>query len=130
MKGLSLILLVVASLTHSLDLGSTRSRSGTRARFGVNTTPKKDKFKVSIAVVMPHSLFKKRDYKKIISQSALELTGSKFEKMFDLSPYLEMVHPIPAPIDVLGKICDQVSVAIFGAWKVITVIGVRDSLAP
>ena len=113
MKGLSLILLVMASLTHSLDLGSTRSRSGTRARFGVNTTPKKDKFKVSIAVVMPHSLFKKRDYKKIISQSALELTGSKFEKMFDLSPYLEMVHPIPAPIDVLGKICDQVSVAIF-----------------
>ena len=112
MKGLSLILLVVASLTHSLDLGSPR---GTRARFGVNTTPKKDKFKVSIAVVMPHSLFKKRDYKKIISQSALELTGSKFEKMFDLSPYLEMVHPIPAPIDVLGKICDQVSVAIFWA---------------
>ena len=107
MNRLGLILLVLTSLTHSLDLGSTRS--GTRARFGVNTTPKKDKFKVSIAVVMPHSLFKKRDYKKIISQSALELTGSKFETMFDLSPYLEMVHPIPAPIDVLGKICHQVS---------------------
>ena len=32
-----------------------------------------------------------------------------FEEMFDLSPYLEMVQPIPAPIEVLGKICDQVS---------------------
>ena len=102
-----LLFLVLTGIAHSLDLGSTRA--GTRARFGVNTTPKKDRFKVSIAVVMPHSMFKQRSYKKIISESALDLTGSKFETMFDLSPYLEMVHPIPAPIDVLGKICDQVS---------------------
>ena len=104
----SLLLLVLASVTHALDLGSTRA--GTRARFGVNTTPKKNRFKVSIAVVMPHSMFKQRAYKKLISESALDLHGSNFESIFDLSPYLEMVHPIPAPIDVLGKICDQVSI--------------------
>ena len=38
--------------------------------------------------------------------------------MFDLSPYLEMVHPIPAPIDVLGKICDQVSL-LYIVWKLL-----------
>ena len=63
---------------------------------------------VTIAVVLPHSMFKQREYKKIIMQSAMNLDGSKFEEMFDLSPYLEMVQPIPAPIEVLGKICDHV----------------------
>ena len=43
------------------------------------------------------------------SLTAMTLEGSAFEEMFDLSPYLEMVQPIPAPIEVLGKICDQVS---------------------
>ena len=38
----------------------------------------------------------------------MKLDGSTFEEMFDLSPYLEMVQPIPAPIEVLGKICDIV----------------------
>ena len=51
-------------------------------------------------------MFKQREYKKIIGQSALKLHGSYFEKMFDLSPYLEMMQPIPAPTEVLGKICD------------------------
>ena len=64
--------------------------------------------KVSVGVVLPYSMFKNREYKKIIMQSAMELHGSTFEEMFDLSPYLEMVQPIPAPIEVLGKICDQV----------------------
>ena len=70
--------------------------------------PDSDKIKVSVAVVLPHSMFKQREYKKIIGQSALQLRGSDFEKMFDLSPYLEMMQPIPAPTEVLGKICDQV----------------------
>ena len=55
-------------------------------------------------------MFKQREYKKIIGQSALKLHGSYFEKMFDLSPYLEMMQPIPAPTEVLGKICDQVRI--------------------
>ena len=93
-------------LPEPLDLGSNRN---SKARFGFNTVPQKDKIKVSIAVVMPHSMFKEREYKKIIMQSAMELDGSKFEEMFDLSPYLEMVQAIPAPTEVLGKICDQVS---------------------
>ena len=65
--------------------------------------------KVSVAVVLPYSMFKMREYKQIIMKSAMTLEGSAFEEMFDLSPYLEMVQPIPAPIEVLGKICDQVS---------------------
>ena len=67
---------------------------------------------MSVAVVLPHSMFKQREYKKIIGQSALKLHGSNFEKMFDLSPYLEMMQPIPAPTEVLGKICDQVRILI------------------
>ena len=62
-----------------------------------------------MAVVLPYSMFKNRDYRRIISQSAMKLDGSTFEEMFDLSPYLEMVQPIPAPIEVLGKICDIVT---------------------
>ena len=75
--------------------------------------PDSDKIKVSVAVVLPHSMFKQREYKKIIGQSALKLHGSYFEKMFDLSPYLEMMQPIPAPTEVLGKICDQVRIPFF-----------------
>ena len=103
--------MTLSSSSEPLDLGS--NKRGSRARFGINTVPKKDRIKVSVAVVLPHSLFKQRDYKKIIMQSALELEGSKFEKMFDLSPYLEMVQPLPAPIDLLGKICDQVNLTRF-----------------
>ena len=75
--------------------------------------PDSDKIKVSVAVVLPHSMFKQREYKKIIGQSALQLRGSDFEKLFDLSPYLEMMQPIPAPTEVLGKICDQVWILIW-----------------
>ena len=64
-------------------------------------------------MVLPHSMFKQREYKKIIGQSALQLRGSDFEKLFDLSPYLEMMQPIPAPTEVLGKICDQVWILIW-----------------
>ena len=46
--------------------------------------------------------------KKAIMQSALQLGGSHFEDTFDLSPYLEMIHTMPSPTEVLGKICDQV----------------------
>ena len=91
------------------DLPPGSNKSGSRARFGVNTIPNKNKVKVSVAVVLPYSMFKNRDYRRIISQSAMKLDGSTFEEMFDLSPYLEMVQPIPAPIEVLGKICDIVS---------------------
>ena len=63
--------------------------------------------KVSIAVVLPHSMFKQREYKKMIMQSASGLSGMDFVADYELSPFLEMVHPIPAPTEVLGKICDQ-----------------------
>ena len=47
---------------------------------------------------------------ELVTESQLgEVQMKPFEEMFDLSPYLEMVQPIPAPIEVLGKICDQVS---------------------
>jgi hypothetical protein len=62
---------------------------------------------VSIAVVLPHSMFKQREYKKMIMQSALSLSAMNFVADFELSPFLEMVHPIPAPTEVLGRICDQ-----------------------
>ena len=92
-----------SQVSNGLDLKSNR-----RSRFGMNTLPDNNKIKVSVAVVMPHSMFKQREYKKIIMQSALELDGSVFEDTFDLSPYLEMVQAIPSPTEVLGKICDQV----------------------
>ena len=63
--------------------------------------------KVSIAVVLPHSMFKQREYKKMIMQSAMGLSSMDFVADYELSPFLEMVHPIPAPTEVLGKICDQ-----------------------
>ena len=62
---------------------------------------------MSIAVVLPHSMFKQREYKKMIMQSASGLSGMDFVADYELSPFLEMVHPIPAPTEVLGKICDQ-----------------------
>ena len=98
------ILACLVGLAASLDLGS----SG-RSRTGANTMPRHDRYKVSVAVVMPHSIFKQKEYKKIIMRSALVLDGSIFEDMFDLAPYLEMVQPIPSPTEILGKICDQVS---------------------
>jgi hypothetical protein len=52
-------------------------------------------------------MFKQREYKKMIMQSAIGLSGMDFVSDYELSPYLEMVHPIPAPTEVLGKICDQ-----------------------
>ena len=98
------ILACLLGLATSLDLGA--GRGGTRA--GTNTMPRHDRYKVSVAVVMPHSIFKQKEYKKIIMRSALVLDGSIFEDMFDLAPYLEMVQPIPSPTEILGKICDQV----------------------
>ncbi len=89
----------------SLDLGS---RGPSRRKFG-SGRPSKDKTKVSVAVVLPFSMFKTREYKKLIMSAALSLGGSPFEAKYDLSPYLEMVQPIPSPTEVLNKICDQVS---------------------
>jgi len=43
----------------------------------------------------------------MIIQSALALSGMEFVSEYELSPYLEMVHPIPSPTEILGKICDQ-----------------------
>ena len=85
---------------------------------GVTTTYKKPnrygdasikaKIKVSVAVVLPHSTFKNREYKKAIKTAAESLKDLTFEKSgFELSPYLVMVQPIPTPTEVLGKICDQ-----------------------
>ena len=68
----------------------------------------KNKIKVSLAVVLPHSIFKTKKYKKQISTAAVSLKDMTFEKRgFELSPYLSMVQPIPTPTEVLGKICDQ-----------------------
>ena len=68
----------------------------------------RSKNKVSVAVVLPHSTFKERQYKKEIMIAAKSLNDMTFEKSgFELSPYLVMLTPIPTPTEVLGKICDQ-----------------------
>ena len=66
--------------------------------------------KVSIAVVLPHSMFKQREYKKMIMQSAMGLSSMDFVADYELSPFLEMVHPIVAPgpvnlVDARGLRC-------------------------
>ena len=77
-------------------------------RFGDTSTRNKSKVKVTVAVVLPHSIFKTKKYLKQIKTAAESLTDLTFEKNgFELSPYLEMVQPIPTPTEVLGKICDQ-----------------------
>ena len=77
-------------------------------RFGDTSSRNKSKVKVTVAVVLPHSIFKTKKYLKQIKTAAESLTDLTFEKNgFELSPYLEMVQPIPTPTEVLGKICDQ-----------------------
>lgn len=70
-----------------------------------------DKIKVKVAIVLPHSMFMEREYKKQIfraKSAVLSQDGLDFDKVFTIEPYLEMFHPIPAPTEVLEKICDQV----------------------
>lgn len=81
-----------------------------------------ERLKVSVAVVLPYSVFKKKSYtKKIIQvgfpkesksmidqstqstfspQAANALRGSPFMAKYDLYPHLEMLQPIPAPTEV------------------------------
>ena len=55
----SILLGLLSSTSTGLDLKSNR-----RSRYGVNSLPDKDKVKVSVAVVMPYSMFKERDFKE------------------------------------------------------------------
>lgn len=99
--------LVLALLACSVSQGLDLNRMGGRRRGGFGKKSDPDKIKVSLAVVMPYSMFKQREYKKKISQASMGLSGMRFEKNYDLSPYLEMVQPMPSPTEVLSKICDQ-----------------------
>ena len=74
-------------------------------------TSRKQKIKVTVAVVLPKTNFQKRAYIKAIKTAAevtTKMEGMSFEdRGFELSPYLEEMERIPAPTVVLGKICDQ-----------------------
>ena len=75
------------------SLGSSRSRDDGEIR-------------VNVAVVLPHSMFKERLYKKEIRTASDALSEMAFNSAgFKLSPFLEMVTPIPAPTEILEKIC-------------------------
>ena len=75
------------------SLGSSRSRDDGEIR-------------VNVAVVLPHSMFKERLYKKEIRTASDALSEMAFNSAgFKLSPFLEMVPPIPAPTEILEKIC-------------------------
>ena len=57
-------------------------------------------------MVLPHSMFKERLYKKEIRTASDALSEMAFNSAgFKLSPFLEMVTPIPAPTEILEKIC-------------------------
>ena len=96
-----------------IGTGSRRGGSGTsssRTSYGGYRTKsnKGNKVKVSVAVVLPHTTFHTRKYRKLIKQGAMSLAKMPFERDgFELSPYLEMIQPIPAPTEILDKICNQ-----------------------
>lgn len=52
-------------------------------------------------------MFKEREYNKQILEASMGLSGMKFLDQFEVAPYLDMVQPIPAPTEVLQKICDH-----------------------
>jgi hypothetical protein len=45
-------------------------------------------------------MFKQREYKKKIIRASLALMESEFVAKYELSPYLEMLNPVPAPTEV------------------------------
>ena len=103
-------LLFINCSVSGLDISNRRGEATntyTRTnRYG--NTLSKNKIKVSVAVVLPKSTFKSRQYKKQIKTAAESLKDVTFEKSgFELSPYLVMMERIPTPTEVLGKICDQ-----------------------
>ena len=113
---LTLTAVSLSFITRSVSgLDLSRRGGGTTTynkpnRYGGDAS-RKHKIKVTVAVVLPRHTFKRRDYIKEI-KSAAEVTtrmkGMTFEENgFELSPYLEEMERIPAPTEVLGKICDQ-----------------------
>ena len=103
--GLLAVVLMLPSHLESIDLNQ-RGRSSSRRRNSYGRDNKAaEKTKVGVAVVLPHSMFKEREYRKKIYQATQALSGSKFSSNFEISPYLEMLQPIPAPTEVLDKIC-------------------------
>ena len=101
-----------------LQIGGSRREEGTMRsslppgrNFDLNSHKARrtgEKVKVSVAVVLPHTTFHTRKYRKMIKQGALSLSRMPFEKAgFELSPYLEMIRPIPAPTEILNKLCKQ-----------------------
>lgn len=76
---------------------------------GGSGTDDEDKIRVSVAVVLPYSMFKQREYRKKIKEAAEGLTWLNLEKAggFEVSPFLEMLQPLPSPTEVLGKICNH-----------------------
>ncbi len=118
---LFLLILSCASISTCLELNRKRGggirlgkkKSADRSHSSPTTTSyttdpsmigaRSKKIDVRVAVVLPHSMFKMREYKKRI----LTATSSTSLEHFKLKPYLDMLPPIPAPTEVLDKICDH-----------------------
>ncbi|TRY68476.1 hypothetical protein TCAL_11017 [Tigriopus californicus] len=94
--------------SHGIDLNSRHgSKNGVRTRFGFGRHDAQDRSNISVAVVLPYSTFMEREYNKQILKASMGLSGMRFLDQFVVAPYLDMVQPIPAPTEVLQKICDN-----------------------
>ena len=99
--------IVVNGLDISRRRGGITSTSYNRPnKYG--KTSSKQKIKVSVAVVLPHTEWHRRRYIKEIKTAAESLQDMTFEESgFELFPALVMMDTQPSPTEVLGKICDQ-----------------------
>ena len=99
--------IVVNGLDISRRRGGITSNSYNRPnRYG--KTSSKQKIKVSVAVVLPTTKLRRREYIKGIVTAAQSLQDMTFEESgFELTPELVMMDTQPSPTEVLGKICDQ-----------------------
>ena len=96
-------------VVNGLDISRRRGGiSSTFNRPNKHGTSQKEKIKVSLAVVLPHTEWHRRRYIKGILTAAEGLQDMTFEEGgFELSPTLVMMDTQPSPTEVLGKICDQ-----------------------
>ncbi|XP_023329330.1 glutamate receptor ionotropic, NMDA 2C [Eurytemora carolleeae] len=62
---------------------------------------------VRISVVLPHSIFKEKDYLKEINSAKKIFTKMKFQEKYTVNPVLEMLDAMPGPTQVLEKICEK-----------------------
>lgn len=101
--GVAIFLLVLLTIVEPLN-----ARSPTQRRnFG---TPRADKPKISVGIVLFKSTFKKREYVKSITEAVTSL--NKRLNVFNhstLKPEAEMLEPNPSP---RGKLCSCLCVSV------------------